>query len=53
MKITKIDCESKQEINIENYLRKKKMKKENMEQIDIKICLKKIKKTKMISKKLL
>ena len=39
MKITKIDCEK---INIENYLTKKKIKKENMEETDIKICVKKI-----------
>ena len=44
MKIMKKDCENKQKINIENYLTKKKIKKENMEEIDIKICLKKIKK---------
>ena len=29
-----------QEINIETYLKKKKLKKENMEKIDITICLK-------------
>ena len=44
MKMTKKDCESKQEIDIENYLTKKKMKKENLEEIDVKICLKKINK---------
>ena len=42
--MTKKDCESKQEIDIENYLTKKKMKKENLEEIDVKICLKKINK---------
>ena len=41
MKITKKDCESKQEINKQNYLTKKYRKKENMEERDIKICLKK------------
>ena len=45
MKITKKDCESKQKVNIENYLTRKKINKENMEEIDIKIFLKK-KKTK-------
>ena len=35
------DQESKQEINTETYLRKKKMKNENMEETDIIICLKK------------
>ena len=34
----------KQEINTETYLKKKKTKKENMEKIDISICLKKRKK---------
>ena len=43
----KQDYEKKQEINIETYLKKKKMKKENAEKIDIKICLKR----KKISKK--
>ena len=32
---------SKQEINIETYLKKIKLKRENMEKIDIIICLKK------------
>ena len=32
---------SKQEINIKTYLKKIKRKKENMEKIDITICLKK------------
>ena len=41
MKITKKNCESEQKINIENYLTKKKVKKENMEKIYFKICLKK------------
>ena len=44
MKITKKDWENKQEINIENYLTKKKTQRERMEEIDIKICLKKINK---------
>ena len=35
---------SKQEINTKTYLKKKKIKKENMEKIDISICLKKRKK---------
>ena len=43
MKITKKDCENKQKVNIENYPTKRKMKRENMEEIGIKICLKKIK----------
>ena len=43
-KITKKDWENKQEINIENYLTKKKTQRERMEEIDIKICLKKINK---------
>ena len=34
----------RQEINTETYLKKKKMKKENIEKIDILICLKKRKK---------
>ena len=37
MKITKKDCENKPKIHTENYLTKKKMKKENMEEIDIKM----------------
>ena len=36
--------ENGQEINTENYLKNKKIKKENMEKIDIAICLKKRKK---------
>ena len=35
----------KQEINIETYLKKIKRKRENVEKIDIKICLKKRSKT--------
>ena len=35
------EIESKQEINTETYLKKKKTKQENMVGIDIKICLKK------------
>ena len=38
------DCENKQEKIIQNYLTKKNVKKENMDEIDMKICLKKIKK---------
>ena len=38
------DCESKQKINTENYLMKKNIKKENMEEIHIKICLRKMNK---------
>ena len=37
----KKDEESKQEINKEIYLKKKKMKSENMEETDIIICLEK------------
>ena len=37
----KRDYESKQEINIETYLKKKKIKRENMGGIDIAIYLKK------------
>ena len=44
MKITKKSCENKQELNIENYLTKGNVKKENMEEINIKICRKKISK---------
>ena len=40
----KRDKENKPEINIETYLKKKKLKKKNMEKIDISICLKKRKK---------
>lgn len=42
MKTIKKGCKTKHEINIENYLIKKKIWKENMEEIDIDICLKKI-----------
>ena len=35
------EIESKQEVNTETYLKKKKTKQENMVGIDIKICLKK------------
>ena len=41
MKIIKKHYESKQKINTETYLKKKKIKKENMGKIDIAICLKK------------
>ena len=44
MKIIKRDSGNKQEINTETYLKKKKIKKENMGKIDIIICLKKRKK---------
>ena len=40
-------------INTETRLKKKKIKKENMEKIDITRCLKKKSKAKRISKKLL
>ena len=40
----KRDKEKKQEINIETYLKKKKIKEENMEKVDISIFLKKRKK---------
>ena len=50
MKIKKKDCDSKQKINIENYITKKKRRKENIEEKDIKICPKKIKKTKKYQK---
>ena len=42
--MTKKDQDNKLEINIETYLKNKKIKKENMEKIDITICLKKRKK---------
>ena len=42
-----------QEINTEIYQKKKNIKRDNMEEIDIIICLKKETKTKRISKKLL
>ena len=41
MKIKKKDCRNKQKLNLKNYLRKKKINKENMKEIDTKICLKK------------
>ena len=41
MKMIKRDEESKQEINTETYLKKKKIKRGNMEKTDIAICLKK------------
>ena len=46
----KRDYESKQEINIETYLKKKKIKRENMEKTDIAICLKKKKRLKEYQK---
>ena len=53
MKMIKKDQESKQEINTKIYLKKKKIKRENMEETDIIIYLKKIKKNvKRISTKL-
>ena len=52
MKMITKDQESKQEINTETYLNKKKIKRENMEKTDVAICLKKKKrKTKRILKK--
>ena len=41
MKTMKKDYESMQGINTETYLKKKKIKRENMEKTDIIICLKK------------
>ena len=41
MKMIKIDEVSKQEINTETYLKKKKIKRKNMGGIDTAICLKK------------
>ena len=41
MKSVKKDCEIKQKINIEAYLKKIKTKRENMGRIDIIICPKK------------
>ena len=38
------DWETKQEINTGNYLMEQKKQKENMEEIHVKICLKKINK---------
>ena len=55
-KNVKESYESKQEINTETYLKKRKTKRENIEKIDISICQKrktKEKKTIRISKKLL
>ena len=40
----KKDEENRQEINIETYLKKKKIKKENMEKTDAALCLKRRKK---------
>ena len=50
MKIKKKDQYSKQKINAEIYLKKKKIKRENMEETDTIICLKKETRTKRISK---
>ena len=50
MKMMKKDSGSKQDINTENYLKKKK--RENMEETDIIICLKKETKTKKTLKNL-
>ena len=44
MKIKKKDSKRKQEMNTEVYLKKEKIKRENMEETDIIICLKKINK---------
>ena len=41
MKMIKKGSGSKQEINTETYLKKIKRKRENMEKIDIEICLNK------------
>ena len=43
----KKDKENRQEINTETYLKKKKIKKENMGKIDVAICPKKRKKDKI------
>ena len=40
MKMIKRDYESKQEINTETYLKKKKIERESMEKTDITICQK-------------
>ena len=40
MKMIKRDKKSKQEINTETYMKKKKIKRENTEEIDTTICLK-------------
>ena len=48
MKIKKKDQYSKQKINAEIYLKKKKIKRENMEETDTIICLKKETRTKRI-----
>ena len=34
MRITKIDCKNKQEINIEDYFMNRKIYKENMKEVD-------------------
>ena len=44
MKITKKGCQNKHKIVTEIFGKKKKILKENTEEIDIKICLKKINK---------
>ena len=41
MKTTKKNLKSTQEINIETFLKNKKVKRKNMEKTDIVICLKK------------
>ena len=51
MKMIKRDWEHRQEINRETYVKKKKIKKENIRKIDIAKCRKETK-TKRISKKL-
>lgn len=38
MKTAKKDCKNKRKINIENYLTRKKIYKERMEEIDIEVC---------------
>ena len=38
MKIEKRDCKNKHKINIENYLMRKTIYKERMEEIDIEVC---------------
>ena len=44
MKITKKGCNNKPKINIKNYLMRKKIKKENLEEINAVTCQKKINK---------
>ena len=43
MKTTKKDCKNKHRINIDSYLMKERIQRENMTKIDTKLCLKEIK----------